>query len=208
MTNNSIIENILNKTIQEISNNKKEKSLFNSFYDNLLRSGEISGTHLTPKQRHLIHQTWESENKVDKAQAKSPLYSSYGTTAPPLEKEKAKNERNLGKGWFNLQPIRLDDTLKRDLKMIRMRNYLDAKRFYKNPDKFGTILHRGTVIAGRNESKAQKMTRREQKQTLFEEIFSDKKVKDYSKRKYLEIQKEKSNKRKTFRKPLRSKGWK
>lgn len=52
------------------------------------------------------------------------------------------------------------------------------------------------------------MTRREQKQTLFEEIFSDKKVKDYSKRKYLEIQKEKSNKRKTFRKPLRSKGWK
>lgn len=51
MTNNSIIENILNKTIQEISNNKKEKSLFNSFYDNLLRSGEISGTHLTPKQR-------------------------------------------------------------------------------------------------------------------------------------------------------------
>lgn len=67
-------------------------------------------------------------------------------------------------------------------------------RFYKNPDKFGPILHRGTVIAGRNESKAQKMTRREQKQTLFEEIFSDKKVKDYSKRKYLEIQKEKSKK--------------
>jgi hypothetical protein len=64
------------------------------------------------------------------------------------------------------------------------------------------------VIAGPGESKANKMTRREQKQSIFEEVFSDRKIKDYSKTKYLEIQHEKSRKRRTFRKPLRSKGWK
>lgn len=101
-----------------------------------------------------------------------------------------------------------DEELKRDLKMIQMRNYLDAKRFYKNPDRIGKVLHRGKVIAGPGESKANKLTRREQKQTIFEEIFSDRKIKDYSKRKYLEIQQERSTKRKTFRKPLRSKSWK
>jgi hypothetical protein len=72
----------------------------------------------------------------------------------------------------------------------------------------GTVLHRGTVIAGPAESKANKLTKKQQKQTIFEEIFHDRKVKDYSKRKYTEIQHEKSRKRKTFRKPLRSKGWK
>ena len=46
---------------------------------------------------------FELENIVDKAQAKSPLYSSYGITAPPLEKDKVKTPRHLGKGWFNLQ---------------------------------------------------------------------------------------------------------
>lgn len=72
-------------------------------------------------------------------------------------------------------------------------------RFYKNPDKFTKILHTGTVIEGPAEYKSARLTNRERKQTLVEEILADKKIKDYSKRKFMEIQSEKTNKRKAYK---------
>ena len=78
-------------------------------------------------------------------------------------------------------------------------------RFYKNPDKIDKVLGIGTVIAGPGESKAAKLTNKQRRQTLFDEVLADTKTKKYSKRKYMEIQKEKSNKKRTFRKPLRKK---
>ena len=70
-------------------------------------------------------------------------------------------------------------------------------RFYKNPDKMTKILHTGTVIEGPAEYKSSRMTNRERKQSIVEEILADKKIKDYSKRKFNEIQASKvSNKNK------------
>ena len=43
------------------------------------------------------------------------------------------------------------------------------------------------------------MSRKERKQTIVEEILGDKTLKDYSKRKYMEIQFDKSNKKKMFK---------
>jgi hypothetical protein len=71
----------------------------------------------------------------------------------------------------------------------------------------GKVLHVGTVIEGVGDSRANKLTKRERKQSIFEEVYADTKIKKYSKKKYLEIQKDKSNKKKTFRKPLRAKKW-
>ena len=56
------------------------------------------------------------------------------------------------------------------------------------------VLHIGTVIEGPHEFKSARLTNKERKQTITDEILSDMQIKDYSKRKYLEIQKEKSNK--------------
>lgn len=63
----------------------------------------------------------------------------------------------------------------------------------------GTILHTGTVIEGPSEFKSSRLTNRERKQSIVDEILADKKIKDYSKKKFLEIQAVKTNKRKTFR---------
>lgn len=83
--------------------------------------------------------------------------------------------------------------------MIQMRNYLDPKRFYKNPDKVGKVLHVGTVIEGPSEYFSSRMTKKERKQTIVEEILGDQTLKNYSKRKYEEIQVEKNNKKRMFK---------
>lgn len=78
-------------------------------------------------------------------------------------------------------------------------------RFYKNPDKMVKILHTGTVIEGPHEYKSARLTNRERKQTIVEEILGDKKIKDYSRRKFMEIQSEKGNKRKAYKSSKKSK---
>lgn len=73
------------------------------------------------------------------------------------------------------------------------------RRFYKNPDKMGKVLHVGTVIEGPSEYFSSRLSRKERKQTIVEEILGDRTLKDYSKRKYSEIQIEKSSKKKMFK---------
>ena len=56
------------------------------------------------------------------------------------------------------------------------------------------VLHMGTVIEGPHEFKSSRLTNKERKQTIVDEILNDSQIKSYSKRKFLDIQKEKSNK--------------
>ena len=103
-----------------------------------------------------------------------------------------------------MKPATLDGTMKGDIKMVEMRNYLDPKRFYKNPDKIRKVLHVGTVIEGAAEYTTNRMTKKERKQSLVGEIIADKQIKDYTKRKYVEIQQEKeakSGRKKKSKKP-------
>ena len=72
-------------------------------------------------------------------------------------------------------------------------------RFYKNPDKMGRVLHVGTVIEGPSEYFSSRLSRKDRKQTIVEEILGDQTLKNYSKRKYMEIQFDKSNKKRMFR---------
>ena len=48
---------------------------------------------------------------------------------------------------------RIDDKLKRDLRLLRLRSAMDPKRFYKSADgtKFPKHFQVGTVVAGPNE---------------------------------------------------------
>jgi hypothetical protein len=64
-------------------------------------------------------------------------------------------------------------------------------------------LHVGTVIEGPSEYKSARLTKRDRKQTIAEEILADKASSSYAKRKYLEIEKAKNNKKKAY-KPNRS----
>ena len=81
--------------------------------------------------------------------------------------------------------------LKTDLSLIRNRNYLDPKKFYKSADSFdGKILQVGTVIEGSSEYYSSRMTKKERRLNITEELMADDSVRQYAKRKYLDIQNE------------------
>lgn len=76
---------------------------------------------------------------------------------------------------------------------------VDDDRFYKNPDKIGTVVGTGTVIEGPTEYKSARLSRRERKQSVLEEVLADKQLRDYNKKTFHTIQAEKSNKRKAYK---------
>jgi len=141
----------------------------------------------------VVESTFQKNNPIEAAQAKSSLYSADGASAGSLQKQKEERTKTLGKGWFDIAPAKLDEGLRADMKIVQMRNYLDPKRFYKNPDKMKAVIGVGTVIEGREEYTTQRLTKKERKQSLVGEILADKSIKDYTKRKYSEIQKEKEH---------------
>lgn len=80
-----------------------------------------------------------------------------------------------------------------------MLEHLAAYRFYKNPDKPGPIVGVGTVVEGNLEYKSSRLTNKERKQNITEEILADSSIKSYSKRVFMDIQAKKNNKRKVFK---------
>jgi hypothetical protein len=102
------------------------------------------------------------------------------------------NLSTAGSGWFNMTPTPMTSQLKTDLSIIRNRNYLDPKKFYKNADSYeGKILQLGTVIEGSNEYYTSRLTKRERRMNLTEEVMADRTVTEYAKKKYRELQAEK-----------------
>jgi len=95
-----------------------------------------------------------------------------------------------GKGWFGMGRSVESDSLESDLRVVRMRNYIDPKKFYKAADdrhKSG-IVQMGTVIEGNGiGSSSARLTRRERKANLTEEVMGDMKVQKYLKKKNTEI---------------------
>mmetsp|Transcript_17211 Transcript_17211/g.28142 ORF Transcript_17211/g.28142 Transcript_17211/m.28142 type:complete len:279 (-) Transcript_17211:29-865(-) len=105
-------------------------------------------------------------------------------------------DNSAGHGWFGMTPTPMSDQLKSDLAIIRNRNYLDPKKFYKSADSFnGKVLQVGTVIEGSSEFYSSRLTNKERKQNLTEEIMSDVTVANYAKRKYYDMQSEKQRQR-------------
>ena len=61
--------------------------------------------------------------------------SSHESVAQKMKKRKQKTEETAGPGWYNLPKAEMTDAVKRDLQVIKMRNVLDPKRFYKRGDR-------------------------------------------------------------------------
>ena len=187
------------KTMKKIAPVFKAKSFF-KLNNNLISTGKISARHLKAndsQKSSVVKSIWKGKaaNPIEEAQASSSIYDNKKSAVSPLVPEKIKKEKTLGKGWFDMKPTSMDSGLKADIKMVEMRNYLDPKRFYKNPDKIRKVLHTGTVIEGAAEYTTARMSRKERKQSLVGEIIADKKIKDYTKRKYVELQTEKEQRR-------------
>lgn len=97
-----------------------------------------------------------------------------------------------GKGWFGMKPSAMTEDLKTDLAIIRNRTYLDPKHFYKSSDKHHSIVQVGTVIEGASEFYSSRLTKKERRTNLTEELMADTATLDYTKNKFKKMEREKN----------------
>ncbi|KAK3333500.1 Fcf2 pre-rRNA processing-domain-containing protein [Cercophora scortea] len=116
----------------------------------------------------------------------------------PTHKTKATKD-NAGPDWFNMPRTNLTPELKRDLQLLKMRDVVAmGKQFFKKDGRkayvpeFAAV---GTIIAGATDGRNSRLTRKERKRTIVEEVLAGEKLDKY-KSKYHEIQEKSSSGRK------------
>lgn len=122
-------------------------------------------------------------------------------------KRTAKDEpEDSGSEWFNMKKPEMTAEIKRDLLILKNRSALDPKRHYKKekwqvPKYFQT----GTIVEGNTEFYSARLSRKNRGKTLAEEILHDDDSSKYFKRKYYEIQKQKTSGGKKHYKKIKEK---
>lgn len=96
-----------------------------------------------------------------------------------------------GKGWFDMPAPTITPELKKDLEVLQLRHVMDPKRHFKRSGKSKALpkyFQVGTIIEPASEFYSSRLTKRERKATLVDEMLSDPALKSYRKRKVREIQ--------------------
>lgn len=128
-----------------------------------------------------------------------PDLSSDVTSFKTGRRAPKKGGPSAGKGWFGMRSTsrsEMDEDLEADLALIKHRNYLDPKRFYKNTDKSMEknmgVLQRGTVVEGAAEFYSSRLASKERKSTLLNEVLHDPSVAGYAQGKFRKMQQAKT----------------
>ncbi|ELT97559.1 hypothetical protein CAPTEDRAFT_183521 [Capitella teleta] len=193
---------------------KKSKDNQFSLASSLQTSEKLPGTYLKslkslvkskkkPTFDDKVDQLLKSRSQDSEMMKKSVVTAALEkkSTIPPYEetlrqgKKKRREERSKtkGKDWFNMKAPEMTEEKKNDLMVIKMRNALDPKRFYSAPDLKGLpkYFQTGRVIAAPGEFYS-RIPKKQQKQSLVDELMADAQFKKFSKRKVAEIDSKKS----------------
>ncbi|KAI3724828.1 hypothetical protein L1987_64595 [Smallanthus sonchifolius] len=174
---------------------------------------KVKSNHIMLEGKKTIGLSWEPQlpsllfgTKTDKSQNVSESSLAYkpnselvdGLFVPPNDPKKVNKllkkqvKDTTGKGWFDMPAPTLTSELKKDLKLLKLRNVIDPKRHYKKGDSkmnsFPKYFQVGTVVEPVSEYFTSRLTKRERKPTLADELLSDQSLKDYRKRKVREIE--------------------
>uniref|UniRef100_A0A7N0VB69 Fcf2 pre-rRNA processing C-terminal domain-containing protein n=1 Tax=Kalanchoe fedtschenkoi TaxID=63787 RepID=A0A7N0VB69_KALFE len=97
-----------------------------------------------------------------------------------------------GTNWFDMPAQTLTPELKKDLQLLKLRNVIDPKRHYKKGDtklkNLPKYFQVGTMVESASDFYTGRLTKRERKASLADELLSDKHLADYRKRKVREIE--------------------
>lgn len=121
-----------------------------------------------------------------------------GLFVPPIDPKKLRILRRkevkdtAGKNWFDMPAPTLTPELKDDLQILKMRDALDPKKHYKKGASKSKALPKyfqvGVVIEPASEFYSSRLTKKERKATLADELISDAHLAEYRKRKVREIE--------------------
>lgn len=116
----------------------------------------------------------------------NPLTSEY------LAKQERKRDyfKTTGKDWFDMKAPEITPEIKDDLKAIQLRDIIDPARFYKKMDRNETpkFFQIGTIMDNILDGKKNRLKKEEVKSRVAEEFLESDIVKNYSMRKFEELQ--------------------
>ncbi|KAJ2406967.1 rrna-processing protein fcf2 [Coemansia sp. RSA 2531] len=127
----------------------------------------------------------DSELELLLSQAKESL----AQKEEQLKQEKLTNDAGNGATKSTKQVSALSVPMRLET-VLQLRNVLDPKRFYKkdaSAKKIPKYFEVGTIIEGPTEFYSSRLTKKERKTTLVDELLADKQARDYFKRKVNEI---------------------
>ena len=105
------------------------------------------------------------------------------------------SSNTAGSGWFNMRATPMTEEIERDMALIRNRNYLDPKRFYKSADKSQggakLFVQRGTVIEGPTEYYSSRLTKKQRRSNLVDEVMAEPESSQWTQQKYQQMQQQK-----------------
>jgi hypothetical protein len=95
------------------------------------------------------------------------------------------HKKSAGRRWFNFESEEMTDDARRDFQLLRMRNYLDPKKFYKSSDHSRALpkhFQMGVVVEGAAEFHSARLTNKQRRKTFTDEIMADEAVVQYTRR--------------------------
>ncbi|KAK1756245.1 hypothetical protein QBC47DRAFT_298779 [Echria macrotheca] len=99
---------------------------------------------------------------------------------PQLAQKKKAPKDNLGSDWYHLPKTDLTPELKNDLKILKLRDVVAmGKQFFKKDTRKNFVpeyCQVGTIIAGATDGANNRLTRKERKQTIVEEVLAGEKT--------------------------------
>ena len=121
--------------------------------------------------------------------------------------KRKQREETAGPNWYNLPKTEVTPELKKDFQLMKMRDILDPHRHYKKSDStLPRYFQMGTVIEGSAEFYSSRISKKQRKGTLVDELLADAEFRKKNKKKYLEIQKVKQSGGKGYYKKRKNKG--
>ncbi|RYP61619.1 hypothetical protein DL769_007617 [Monosporascus sp. CRB-8-3] len=129
---------------------------------------------------------------------------------PEVRKSKKENptKADAGPAWYNLPRTDLTPELKRDLQILKMRDILDPKRFYRKDNSKAAVpefSQVGVLVEGPTEWHSARMTKKERKRTLIDEVLETEESTRRFKSKYGQIQEAKTSGKKGYYKKMMEK---
>ncbi|XP_029001773.1 deoxynucleotidyltransferase terminal-interacting protein 2 [Betta splendens] len=105
------------------------------------------------------------------------------------QKHREERAKSTGEGWFNMKAPELSHELKGDLQVLKMRDSLDPKRFYKKNDRdgFPKYFQVGTVVDSPVDFYHSRVPKKQRKRTMVEELLADAEFRHKNKKKFQHI---------------------
>ncbi|ODV95445.1 hypothetical protein PACTADRAFT_42564 [Pachysolen tannophilus NRRL Y-2460] len=117
----------------------------------------------------------------------------------------SKTPKDAGDKWFNMPKHEVTPQLKRDLMVIQKRSVLDPKRHYKKEKwEIPKFFQIGTIVESKADFYSARLNKKNRGTSLVNEILNEGATNKYFKRKYNEIQNEKTSGKKNHYKKVKA----